>query len=624
MARPARIPRRTPEIELWDVNPVGTRDAWRRELLQFWSLMLTRGRRVRSPSWLMVREPEGLGYRAITVPELASRLASRVAHAPGAMVDEDRQRELERWLADAIIIPGERRKRTSAPPAAGVATAHYLGLHLFNRGATRERFWSSFFYSALQNDLGRAGEAGRGGTPGQMIDSFLSLGLDDVATRDGALSWSVDFRALSRREPETLIVARAVTTDQRDAPDGLSSAAAGLPSAYFANTTDAATYKWFLCPGVVVLMRRSLKLLLDNSDAIGHAALGEMIEASLAGHAALYFVRGLRVLNELVERRGLPPDCAACQVRFQSQLVGDDPEAVADPSHPVAATAADAAFVESTCEANDGLFVNAGRKELTAARDLARLSLEELRRKLALYTVNRILLKVASDVCGRLAKTVGHPEPRVSETLALLDTWSDNTATRMALSLAWDEKIEELSQDPDVPGPTLETLEARRSAAAGDPRALEGVARDVISEAILSSRAFTRYIELLHSLLGGGALPSNEDPKGFMARGGTKQVPFHLTVNDKALEHLVAVAFLESRAAGTSLSFPAFVDFLNRRYHLSIDTAPESLGATSGLVADATSQSREALRRRLLAMGMLEEYSDSSEWNRVKWGPVLG
>jgi hypothetical protein len=96
-------------------------------------------------------------------------------------------------------------------------------------------------------------------------------------------------------------------------------------------------------------------------------------------------------------------------------------------------------------------------------------------------------------------------------------------------------------------------------------------------------------------------------------------MPFHLAVNDSLLEFLVAVLSLEADEAGEPLSFTEFLGRLSRRYHLNIDRVPGYLPVGTGLAAEAISQSRQALRARLAAMGLLTEFSDSSSWNRVWW-----
>lgn len=151
------------------------------------------------------------------------------------------------------------------------------------------------------------------------------------------------------------------------------------------------------------------------------------------------------------------------------------------------------------------------------------------------------------------------------------------------------------------------------------PGQLEDLAKMVIAESILSTRYFGRYVEVLNSIVGGGALPSNQDAKGMIARGGRSKLPFHLSINDSLLEYLVAVTSLEAKAAGKALSFSEFLDRLSNRYLLDIDRAPSHLPAGTGLAAEAISESRQGIRGRLAAMGFLEEFSDSSSWNRVEW-----
>src|SRR5689334_6044557 len=123
MARP--IPRRTSSIELWDAVPVGTSIAWQREMLQFWSLIQTEGRRLRTPGYMVVLNPETGKNRPRTVREVAHILAERIRNEAELMPPEV-VRSLEDWLADSVLVPGERVKGLSGFPAAGLSVPHFV------------------------------------------------------------------------------------------------------------------------------------------------------------------------------------------------------------------------------------------------------------------------------------------------------------------------------------------------------------------------------------------------------------------------------------------------------------------------------------------------------------------
>ena len=636
MAKPRedRIPRRTSEIELWDVNPVGTRDAWRRELLQFWSLVATRGKRVARRGALGIVDPVTNKGRPLFIEELADILANRIAVAESGFVSHDILDELRRWLAETIVVPGERRSRRGQTPAAGIATPSYAALLMFNRPppVTRERYWAAFLWNALASEFAAADVTGRHDLVSSRLDAYLGLGLNLPDEPGPRLTWSgIDLAAVATADPETYLVLRALGTP---GGDGLGDASTGLGEDHLRGSSDGATMDQLICPGSVVLMRRSLSLLLGRQGAVGHAALSELVETSLVFHAAQYFIRGMRVLNSLVTERELPPDCRACWDRFQPDLKpvpsDQDRERWATTGYQGDGSGVAARWVERTCEADDYLFINAGRKEDSEAKDLARISLERLRRELATYTVNRITLSIARGICVALSSVQGEPEtPTLDRTLERLDAWARDKSRRRVLAFAWKQRIEQLVADPSIPGSVQEGITHRLADAAGDPAQLEAIVRDLVSEAILSSRAFTRYIELMNSLLGGGALPTNQDAKGMMARGGSRSVPFHLSVNDRALELLVALAALEARGepgedggapTEDTTSFAGFLRFIERRFHLGFEKGPAREEVPSGLVSAASAELIAALRARLSSMGMLEEYSDSSEWNRISWG----
>jgi hypothetical protein len=581
----------------------------------------------------IVDEATGKG-RPLFVDEVANRLADRIASSEAGFVSHDVRDELQRWLADTIVVPGERSGRRGRLPSAGITTPSYAGLLLFNRTVTRERFWAAFLWNALAGDFAAASALGREDFVSRRLDAFLGLGLKFADVAGPRTSWSgIDFDMVATADPETYLVFRAVATP---AADGLGNASSGLGDDYLRGSTDGAVMEQFLCPGSIVLMRRSLSLLLAQQGAIGHAALSDLVETSLTFHSSQYFLRGMRVLNALATDRALPEDCRSCWDRFQDDLrpspTAADEERWLASGYRGESTAADAGWVDDNCSADDYLFVNAGRKEDTAAKDLGRVSLERLRRELATYTVNRITLSIARGVCESLAPQFGEQPPPLDMVLSRLDAWASEPSGKRLLAFAWSQRIDELQNDPAIPGPVVEGLAERLTEAAGDPEMLEAIVRDLVSEAILSSRAFTRYVELMNSLLGGGALPSNQDPKGMMARGGSRSVPFHLSLNDRVLELLVAIATLEARDLGrdadggvessddpTSLS--GFLRFVEHRFHFGLARGPAGEDVPSGLVSAASGESLAALRARLSSMGLLEEYSDSSEWNRITWGP---
>ena len=228
--RAGRIPRRTSEIELWDVNPVGTRDAWRRELLQFWSLLATRGRRVKPRAALgKVDELTGKG-RPLSVDEVAGLLADRVMHAEGGFVANALHDELKTWLSATVIVPGERRKRRGSLPSAGLATPNYAALLLFNRGVTRERFWAAFLWNALASDFAAGEATGRPDLVSSLLDNYLALGLIPAQDNSSRTMWSgLDFSTIASADPETYLVLRGLGAD---GADGIGNAAAGLGEDY--------------------------------------------------------------------------------------------------------------------------------------------------------------------------------------------------------------------------------------------------------------------------------------------------------------------------------------------------------------------------------------------------------
>ena len=355
--------------------------------------------------------------------------------------------------------------------------------------------------------------------------------------------------------------------------------------------------------------------------------MAHLIETALAHHAAQYYIRGMRVLNDLVQLRRLPDDCQSCWGRFSDDL---DPlrldQAKRDRwnagEYQAAGNRDDARFVDRECKTPFSLFLNAGSKEDASAKELGRLSLEALRQQLGEYTVNRLWMNVAWDVAIQLSAEIpGQQPPRnVAEVLPMLDSVYANADAVLLARSKWRAMLEVLVADGEALAGPIEDARAVLGSRDVSLLEFEAATRQFIAETALTTRYFGRYVEVLNSLLGGGALPSNQDPKAMIARGGRLKMPFHLAVNDSLLELLVAIFSCEAEEAGEALSFTDFLDRLSERYRLNVDRGATAPAAGTGLTADAVSQSRQALRGRMSAMGFLTEFSDSASWNRVSWG----
>ena len=609
---------------------MGNTIAWQREMLQFWSLVLSNGRRLKTPPWMFVRDDITRKNRPRNVRELARMLSERIQDQAHHMPDEVLA-SLEDWLANAVIVPGEKKRGVPGVPAAGLSVPHFVALPTFARGVTRERYWATTFWLWLASDQQHTAYTGRPGVASALRD-FLSGGLEieplKSATAPDALQWQYDLGRLERKDPEILLTAHALA---KDVNDGLPGFERGLPPGLFAAATavlDPSKDKFStLCPGTVIQLRRSMALLLQHADSVGHGAMAHLLETALVHHAAQYYVRGMRVLNDLVRLRRLPDDCGVCWDRFAADLDPLGSSAQRDRRWAAGeyrgqGSAENARFVDVECKTPQGLFLNAGAKEDLSAKDLARMSLDSLRQQLGEYTVNRLWMSIAWDVANELASQVpGLPMPAtIADVLPLLDqAYKKPSATLLAASV-WRNRLALLLDDKDAPPDTVTEVLAIVQRRDSKPLDLEDATRRLISETVLSARYFGRYQEVLNSLLGGGALPSNQDPKSMIQRGGDQRQRFHLAINDSLLELLVAVFSCEADEAGEPLSFTGFLDRLSERYRLDLDRVSPSLPAGTGLAADAISQSRQALRARMSAMGFLTEFSDSANWNRVSWG----
>ena len=261
MARP--IPRRTSSIELWDAVPVATSIAWQREMLQFWSLVQTKGRRVRTPPYMYVLNPETGKNRERTVREVAVMLAARIKaesdHMPAEIMHA-----VEEWIAESVLVPGERKRGLVGLPVAGIAVPHMVGLGLFARGSTRERYWATTFYLWLAADQSYTDLTGRASVA-SAISNYLSGGLElDPANNPGVAQpyrWTIKPALLATKDPEVLLAAKALASDIND---GLTSMRHGLPREYFVlakAVLDPSKDRFsILCPGSVILLRRALNL----------------------------------------------------------------------------------------------------------------------------------------------------------------------------------------------------------------------------------------------------------------------------------------------------------------------------------------------------------------------------
>ncbi len=623
-----KLTKRTSAIELFDTTPVTDFDG---EMSLLLSYMLTEGKKVQA-RYLTLGRGTVLQYSE------AKRYLARQLDSMDHLIsihDPAAKERLIGWIAKSHFIETEpwNRATRADKPLGGFRLPSYLGLRFSNVGLIREKYWGAFVFLALASEL----ELKRLHPPGNidemaagLLDRFLREGTNVSSAAEGNHTlWTLEPTHSTESDSMLDPVLAGLLSGETDGPSDVFSLPhwrstdkslrhQGTHVVGQASKRSPIGFLAFMCPGSVILMKNALRAVLLQTD-LARDRKFELLKTVFTLHIWLYYRRSLYVLNEIERLGTLPETCADCWKRFQDDLVPpyaaegcpERYEKWAQGQYGAAGTEEDAQFVARTCPC-PGLFFNMGTKECSHALRLSLTSLRGLYDELEAATLNRIWLGLLIE---RMSKSLrchkrdlwpdrilaADSDVRQSVLVEHVTAWINELLSDGSLPESWQVAF------TDIISPTSQA----------SPEQVFRLVREYIADS-LTQRDFSRYREVLHSMMGGGELPTNQNPRGVMSGAGPKGRQFYPTLQSHALELLVLLAS-DSRGPDGHLSFEQFIEFLQSRYGIYCHTIPGNLQQGTPLSLDACTESRNSLRERLRAAGFLREFSDTEEWNRVSW-----
>lgn len=602
----------TPSVQRWDRTPVGTNNEWRGEIARFVGLMAMRGS---SPI------ARGTYLSRATGSDITAQLAARVSRSLATSDNPADESYFSSWLRDSILVSG------NGDSIVGTGIMHYSALSLLNPNAGHSRYWSNFWYWALASELTNETTDNQiDPNTGMLLDKYLSrlftsFGIDLESNEP---SWSIPDISDFGMDVEAKLLIKALAKSSNESGDTLGNKdfSKGI-SGFKVNSRPSGKWNDFICPGSIVLLKRSIQLILNSEssteDRIENTLdertsdyTQDRIEDALAAHTSDYVLRSMFVLNSAMSgKNNLPESCVECRDKFAKGLI--------QPKHASESVASleNIEWIDTNCE-YEGNFANAGPKESKAAKTLATIDLATLYSQLNSYTANRRAAQAAVDIVKNLKFTTKQSSESPIESISILWKLMSSERSLVVQSL---RDISSAFIDSESPSEaTRERLEGLMASSETHPQdlwsALVDAFRDVSTGTghSLASRAR----EVMHSQLGGGALPTNQDPKGRLQRGGLGEFPkFHLATNDRFLSHMARTAFHEFFEQDRQLSLREFVQFVRERFKIELLPDSDFKHQAPGLCAKAAKENAANLSQRLKNMGILREFSDSSDWNRI-------
>ena len=342
-----------------------------------------------------------------------------------------------------------------------------------------------------------------------------------------------------------------------------------------------------LCTGSADLMADDLVRLLQYRTRIPRSVMVEYLKILLAFHLALYHLRLMKLLPELVRRKGTETICHPpnCPVRPTN---GDRPQA--------------------ECPYQIALFVDVQNQPGTRVSQLAEISAELHYRRIPGFVRAHFLTKKLDEFALDLLRTGRlqggtNRQLSVAEVLRLLDdchkTDREQYFGSRLMSMEEDTAIEENTLDPEV-------------------QAVKNLGLDNL----------TTYIECLMALRGDyhrsfivkslDSLLLKNRPGALLAQMRSRNAPRRFVLDSRLLEVLLQIAVLRfdpatNRYCSEEIQIDRLLLFLRERYGLYIDALPRGEGFGDATIADceALRRNKAAFKNKLREIGFFQDLSDA-------------
>jgi hypothetical protein len=342
-----------------------------------------------------------------------------------------------------------------------------------------------------------------------------------------------------------------------------------------------------LCIGSADLMADDLVRLLQYRTKIPRSVMVEYLKILLAFHLALYHLRLMKLLPELVKRKGSETICqpSRCPVKPASE---DRPQ--------------------GDCPYQIALFLDVQNQPGTRVSELAEISAELHYRRIPGFVRAYFMTKKLDEFAlhllqsGRLQGGTNR-QLSVSEVLRLLEdchaTDREQYFGSRLMSLEEDTAVEDNTLDPEV-------------------QAVKNLGLDHL----------TTYVECLMALRGDfhrsfivkslDSLMLKNRPGALLAQARSARAPRRFILDSRLVEVLLQLAVLRfdsgtGRYYSEEIQIDRLLGFLRERYGLYIDSLPRAEGFGEPTIADceAIRQNKAAFKNKLREIGFFQDLSDA-------------
>lgn len=447
----------------------------------------------------------------------------------------DHRNILERWMTTHLmdmVNRGQGDKEAVAAPRP----LHGFTYRLRNSKHSRDYGTSQQLYEMLYHARG-------GGAALAQLKAFFFPGIDPVTHQQNQEAVDVETQALLHL-PMTI----------SDAPD----------------TNKRGDQYPPVCQGSADLLADDVKRLLFYQPFIPRSVMVDYLKILFAFHLALYHLRLLKLVPELVKRQGAPVNG------------GDQP-------YPI------------------GILVDVANRPDTAMATLAEYSADFHIRRIPNFVKSHYALRKLDEFGKHLVK-VGKLTRSAEEQFSIAEV------------AALQGSIYKNERDPFFKQRLAGLLED----SASKPEDLDPETQAIVS---MDLPAFETYIEILTALRGQyhrryiteclDSLMLKNRPGALLAQGKTRNAPRRFILDSRLLEVLLQIAVLKP---GGSLGFhssPLRIDellsWLRTRYGLYVDQLPpgDGFGPASITERQALQENRQAFTSRLREVGFYRDLSDA-------------